>query len=152
LDAHVLQSPSDGSGQPVPALRLAVKAFRAPAMALVETGVLFRPTLLAPTGAQQRGVIVAHHYGLVDAAGGQAVAPHRTTPTVAGARVEEAAMRNPPLRTQNATLWAFQDVVFGVVADPAQRHATSDRLLLGRNHRVNASAFEPAIHLAVGVA
>jgi len=69
LDAHVWESPPDGPGQPVPGLGLAVKAFRAPAMALVETDVIFRPALLSTAGPQQRGVIIAHHHGLVDAPG-----------------------------------------------------------------------------------
>ncbi len=46
---------------------------------------------------------------------------------------------------------AFQDVVLCVVAEPALRHAASDRLLLGRNDRVNVAPLEPAIHLAIGV-
>ena len=61
-------------------------------------------------------------------------------------------MRHAPLRPQNATLRTFQDVVLRVVAEPAERHAASDRLLLGRDHRVDAAPLEPAIHLAVGIA
>ena len=82
LDAHVLQAAANRSAQPVPSFRLAMKAFRAPAVALVEPGVGLRPAVLAAAGAQQGRVVVADHYGLVGPALGQAVAAHRAAMAV----------------------------------------------------------------------
>ncbi len=82
LDAHVLQAAANRSAQSVPGFHLAMKAFRAPAVALVEPGVGLRPAVLATAGAQERGMVVADHHGLVSPPLGQAVAAHRAASTV----------------------------------------------------------------------
>lgn len=82
LDAHVLQAAPNRSAQLVPGFRLAMKAFRAPAVALVEPGVGLGPAVLAAAGAQKGGVVVADHHSLVGPPLGQAVAAHRAASAV----------------------------------------------------------------------
>ena len=82
LDAHVLQAAAKRSAQPVPSFRLAMAAFRAPAVALVEAGGGLRPAVLAAAGAQQGGMVVADHHCLVRPPFGQAIAAHRAVATV----------------------------------------------------------------------
>ena len=40
----------------------------------------------------------------------------------------------------------------GVVAEPSQRYPAANRLLLRRDHRVDATPLQRAIELAIGVA
>ena len=152
LDAHVLQPATDGPGQPVPGLRLAVEALRAPAVAPVKAGVPLRPAFLAAAGAQQGGVVAADHHRFRVAARRQADRGQVATRALARLGMEEPAVGDRVARTQHLAARALGDVVLGVVAEPAQRHLAADRLFLGRDHRVDAAPLQAAVHLAVGVA
>lgn len=132
LDAHILQTPADRSGEPMPALRLAMEPLRPPTVALVEPSILFGPSLSATTRPQQGRMIVAHDHGLVHATWRQAVTSHRAAVTLLGFGVEETPVFNAPGRSQNSPLGALQDIVPSVVAKLAQGHPAADRLLLRR--------------------
>src|SRR5512132_4076236 len=53
---------------------------------------LLRPAKTPTAGPQQSGVIIAHHYGLIGTAFGQAERGQRA---IAGPRIEETAMLDP---------------------------------------------------------
>src|SRR5512134_428684 len=96
LYAHVVETAADGAGETVPSLRLAVKAFRAPAVALVKTSIFGGPAVAPSPGSEEGGIVVADHERLVDPALRQAEARQRTSRTVPGAGVKEAAVLDPP--------------------------------------------------------
>src|SRR6516164_5846574 len=70
LDAHVCKSAPHCACKPVPSFSFAVESFRAPAMALIETVLLFCPALATSTRTQQRRIFVDNYNPLRDSSGG----------------------------------------------------------------------------------
>lgn len=66
-DTHVVEAAPHRPGEAMPCLRLAVVAFRAPAVALIEPIVLRAPSLSPATGAQERGMANGHLARDIDA-------------------------------------------------------------------------------------
>lgn len=85
LDRHIGETPPNRSGKTVPVLRLAMVAFRASPVTLIELFVLFRPSLTTPARPQQRRIIIAYNDRLVDAPFGQANGGKVAAGAVAGA-------------------------------------------------------------------
>ena len=73
--AKILEAAADGAREAVPALCLAVKALRAPAVTLVEPLILHGPTLTAPPGSKERRVIITEYDDLVCPSFREAVRP-----------------------------------------------------------------------------
>ena len=121
-------------------------------MPLIQPPVLIGAALTAAAGPQQRGIIVAGHNGLVDPSFRQTVALERISPAVLGLGIEEATVLDEPAGAQDASLRALQDVVLGVVAKPAKRHAALEWLGLGRDQGFNPAPLEPAMDLRIGIA
>jgi len=61
-----MQTTANGAREPVPGFCFAVESFRSPAMALIKSAILIRPALASAPSPQERGIIVADHYGFVD--------------------------------------------------------------------------------------
>jgi hypothetical protein len=55
-------------------------------------------------------------------------------------------------RPQDLATGTPHDVVLGVVAEPAQRDSTPDRLRLWRDQRIDAAPLEGAVDLGIGIA
>ena len=132
MDAHVLKSASDGAGEPVPGLRLAVEPLRAPAVAEVEAIILLAPGFASSSGAQQRRVVVPDDHRFHLPTLGQAERGEIAPDTVALLCVKEAAVLHVLARPKHLAPRAFHDVIPGVVAEAAQWHRATDRLGLGR--------------------
>jgi hypothetical protein len=66
LDFHISETAPDGARQSVPCLGLAAKAFRAPAMTLIEPKVFCGPALTTAAGAEQSGIMIADDDRLID--------------------------------------------------------------------------------------
>lgn len=92
LNAHVVETSAHGPCQPVPSLRLAVKALGSPAVTSVQSIVLRAPAIASAPGAQQGRVIVDDHQGLGDARRGQAEGGQIAASAIADLRGKEPAM------------------------------------------------------------
>jgi len=95
--------------------------------------------------------MIADHDCFVEAPPRQAGRRQRTTRTVLGAGIEEAAVLDRSRRPQDLAAGALHDVVLGIITEPPQRHGTPDRLGFGRDQRVDAASLEGTVDLGIGV-
>src|SRR6056297_364083 len=151
LDTHVLEPAPNSAGEAMPALGLAVIALGPPAVTLVEAVVFGAPAFAPAPGAQQGRIIIAQHDGLVLAAFRQAEMGEIAAAAVARTGREEAPVLDGPSGLEFLAARALEDVIQGIVTEPAHRHRAADRFRLGRDNRRDLALLEPGIDPGIGV-
>ena len=75
---------------------------------------------------------MAEHDGLVHAASGQTEMGEVAAATISGPGGEEASVFDRPPGLELLSARTLQNVVQGIIAEPAHRHWAADRFRLGR--------------------